>query len=70
METESWPMWEGTCVVEGVTVTFRGDGKAEVVFVMRGGGREGLVEGLLRSAVQRGAAKRRAEKRGRKEARS
>jgi hypothetical protein len=70
METETWPMWGGTCVVEEVGVTFRGDGKTEVVFVMRGGGREGLVESLLRTAVQRGAARHRAEKKKRKEARS
>ena len=32
---DTWPMWAGTCVVEGVAVTFREDGKTEVTFVTR-----------------------------------
>jgi hypothetical protein len=44
MEFEDLPVWSGACVVEEISVLFRADGKREIVFVVQGGGREGLAE--------------------------
>jgi hypothetical protein len=44
---EVLPVWSGRCVVEDVSVAFRSDGRREIVFVVRGGGREGLAEWFL-----------------------
>jgi len=65
MEFEDLPVWSGSCVVEKVSVLFCEDGKREIVFVVRGGGREGLAEWFLRAK----AAMMEKEDRERKEGR-
>jgi hypothetical protein len=47
MNVETLPVWSGACVVEDVSVTFREDGRREILLVVRGGGREGLAEWFL-----------------------